>query len=167
MIHSPRPGFYDDIKKGFFELEQQYGFEAKSLDEYEVLLSNKKCIIDLIDTEDGLDVYILNPKSTEKRYWPNLIYECIEGKTRIPWEYDKEDDYVTEYKKTAKDLIKYLPGVLKGDFSWSDRYLELEQEGRELIGMTMDLGYDHPLYKRLREQPFTWKKEARKYFGSS
>ncbi len=80
MIHSPRPGFYDDIKKGFFELEQQYGFEAKSLDEYEVLLSNKKCIIDLEDTEDGLWIYILNPKSTEKQYWPNLIYECIEGK---------------------------------------------------------------------------------------
>lgn len=162
MKHNPQNNFYVDIQSGYSDLINQFNFIV--IDEkggYLVSLSNEKCIIELHDTEDGVEITIINPLDSEK-YRPNLIFECLGNDIRLPWSNLLFDNPVDEYKSESDVLIKNLSNVLNGDFSWSKKYNELQEEEKKLVAAVMKLSSENPIKKSFRKQSLTWKEDARK-----
>ena len=162
MMHTASETFYSDIEKGFSKLKKEYGFKTiKKEDNRKVLLSNDRCLVELLDTEDGLEIWLYNPNTPNFKYRPNLVYESLGYDIRIPWNVDKSTPKAEQYSQRSKALVQCLPEVLKGNFEWEDRYHLLAKEEKELVSLIMQLKSTNPIKQSFRQQKLTWKKEAR------
>ena len=163
MIHNSRIGFYTDIEKGFSSLINQLGFQIIYKEaNRKVILSNQRCIVELRDTEDSLEIWLRDPKKPNIEYWPNQVYESLGNEIRIPWNIDKSDSYVEQYTQMSQALMTYLSNVLNGDFDWVETYQALEAEELKLIKQLSKLDNSHPIKQSFRQQKLSWKEEARK-----
>jgi hypothetical protein len=162
MIHIPSKTFYSDIEEGFSKLINEYNFKAiEKEDNRRVLLSNDKCLVELLDTEDGLEIWLCNPNTLSFKYRPNLVYESLGYEIRIPWNIDKSSSKAEQYSQSSIALTQYLPKVLNGNFEWEEKYHSLEKEEKELVMLIMKLKSTNPIKQSFRQQKLTWKKEAR------
>ena len=163
------PTFFSLIQKTFDKLLYNYGFDFQVINDNLIILSNEKCLLELLNTTDGLEISFINPTNLNIKFEPRLVYESIYGElanslNEPVFNGDNVKYFLDVYKTNSNFIISKFQNVLNGDFSWSEKYKTLKIEQEELILKILNLDYNNEIFKVFRKQDKEWKVKARNYF---
>lgn len=157
-------GFINDVKEEFDWLINSHqtileGRTDKDFGEYCVELKLKRCILNFDLDRLDLQGKLINPQN-RKEYHIVRVFELLFG---CEFEYLSPKlskvENVRVLLKVYSEKLKMLVNVLEGDFSWSEKYEESENDEKWLVGKVFELPYDHPISKKFWSGDLSWKSD--------